>query len=62
MLITVIHQHDACTNISPNFNFLSDMEMGSWSIILVPRGEMHSILPIFPGMWGKEGMHAAKNC
>ena len=60
--IIFIHQHAANTKISPRFNFILVMEMGSWSIILVPRGEMHSILPIFPDMWSQEGMYAARTC
>ena len=60
--ITVIHQHDAKMKISPHFNLLLDMEMGGWSIILVPRGEVHSILPIFPNMRSEEGMYAVRTC
>ena len=55
-LITVIHQHDAKMKISPHFNLLLDMEMGGWSIILVLRGKVHSILPVFPNMWSQEGI------
>lgn len=60
--ITLIHQHDTNKKISSHFDFISDMEMGGWSIIPVPRGEVHSLLPIFPDMRSEKGMYAIKAC
>ena len=60
--ITLIHQHDTNKNICSHFDFISDMEMGGWSIIPVPRGEVHSLLPIFPDMRSEKGMYAIRAC